>query len=143
MSYICLNVPFLTLWIPRTNLKIMFAIFYFFKNESTLLLLQNTFSFLRYLRFCIFKHIIWWRHMFNHLSADFTKWSNTLKQLFEGVWPFCGIRALRVNSQEIKNTLPLISHELEELLSCNLANLTTFDWKKFGKTFHSKIWSAH
>ena len=37
---------------------------------------------------------------FNPLSANLTKWSNTLKQfadkLFEGVWPFCEIGAYRV-----------------------------------------------
>ena len=38
---------------------------------------------------------------FDPLSTNFTKWSNTLKQfegkigdeLFESVWPFCGIDA--------------------------------------------------
>ena len=47
------------------------------------------------------------------------------------------------NSQEIKNTLPLISHEVEEVSSCNLANLITFDYKTFDKRFHSKICSAY
>ena len=117
MSYICLNVPFLTLWIPRTHLKVR-SFFTFSKMKvpckwwnKCLFLLQNVFSFPRYLRFCIFKHIIWWCHMFN--------------------------------SQQIKNTLPLISHELEELSSCNLANLIKFNYKNFDKRFNSKIWSAN
>ena len=43
----------------------------------------------------------------NPLSANVTKWSNTLKnlsavadELFECVWSFCGVGALRVMSQE-------------------------------------------
>ena len=43
---------------------------------------------------------------FNPLSANFTKWSNTLKQFIGklptnclSVWPFCGIGAERVNKK--------------------------------------------
>ena len=41
-----------------------------------------------------------WQQLLNPLNANFTKWSNTLKQIadefFECVWPFCGIGAERV-----------------------------------------------
>ena len=32
----------------------------------------------------------------NALSTNPTKWSNTLQQLFECIWPFCGVIAFRV-----------------------------------------------
>ena len=50
--------------------------------------------------------------LFNGLSGNFTKWSNTLK-LFECVWPFCGIGAYRV---KLRMKVSLILNKTKELV---------------------------
>ena len=42
----------------------------------------------------------------NPLSANFTKWANTLfaDELFECVWPFCGIGAKKINILGVDKT---------------------------------------
>ena len=78
------------------------------------------------------------RFKVNTLSANVTKWSNTLKKLFECVWPFCEIDALKLNQSKVLEiqTRSCRIHWLWKLKTFNVFNpfvpnvLFPYPWKR-------------
>ena len=112
----------------------------------------------------------------NPLSANPTKLSNTFKtirrqfayELFECVWPFCGVCAiLRLELKRFKRCLPCyLYHVYIRILITNITNFLYFHmisdsfvsnffffflnlfisivcWKRFGKHFHTASTSVY
>ena len=76
----------------------------FVNNLIYFVILHSKSSYRKFILWCMLLDMTGLTSTFNPLTANLTKWANTLKQvvgyyhkLFEPVWPSCGVESSRVN----------------------------------------------